>query len=163
MEEGPGCVGLISSGTSSEESAFLDASESGEDVFFLTAEKLVPQDVDSAFDVYDAHVCGAEGVACTAAAVSSPPCTTADSCRAAPAPQPAIFGAPPSATFSGASNLAPVMATPKAKSLTRAQKLSKALKACKKKSKSRRKSCEAQARTKYGLTHKAKKTSRRAK
>ena len=31
-----GCVSLISSGTSSEESVFLDASETGNDVFFLT-------------------------------------------------------------------------------------------------------------------------------
>ncbi len=31
-----GCVSLISSGTSSEESAFFDASVSGDDVFFLT-------------------------------------------------------------------------------------------------------------------------------
>ncbi len=32
-----GCVGLISSGASGEESAFVDASESGGDVFFLTS------------------------------------------------------------------------------------------------------------------------------
>ena len=36
-----GCVSLISSGTSSEESAFLDASENGDDVFFLTTARLV--------------------------------------------------------------------------------------------------------------------------
>ncbi len=41
-----GCIGLISSGTASQESAFLDASESGEDVFFLTAAQLVPADTD---------------------------------------------------------------------------------------------------------------------
>ena len=39
-EEAAGCVGLISSGTSLEESAFLDASESGEDVFFLSSARL---------------------------------------------------------------------------------------------------------------------------
>ncbi len=37
-----GCVGLISSGESTEESAFLDASENGDDVFFLTASQLAP-------------------------------------------------------------------------------------------------------------------------
>ena len=63
--EAAGCVALISSGTSSRESAFLDASglgpggEEGEDVFFLTAAQLTEQDVDSAFDIYDAHICSA--------------------------------------------------------------------------------------------------------
>ena len=52
-----GCIGLISSGTSNRESAFLDASENGDDVFFLTAAQLVPADDDQAFDIYDAHVC----------------------------------------------------------------------------------------------------------
>jgi DNA-binding beta-propeller fold protein YncE len=55
-----GCVSLISSGTSKDESAFLDASESGNDVFFLTAARLSFRDVDSAFDVYDARVGGGE-------------------------------------------------------------------------------------------------------
>jgi hypothetical protein len=105
VSEGAGCVGLISSGTSAKESAFLDASANGKDVFFLTAEKLVPQDIDSAYDIYDAHVCGAEGVPCTQQTVAPPECTTADACRAAPAPEPGVFGAPPSATFSGPGNL----------------------------------------------------------
>jgi len=55
-----GCVNLISSGTSAEESAFLDASESGNDVFFLTASRLSPRDEDKALDVYDARVGGGE-------------------------------------------------------------------------------------------------------
>jgi hypothetical protein len=55
-----GCVSLISSGTSPEESAFLDATESGDDVFFLTASKLAAKDTDSALDVYDAAVGGGE-------------------------------------------------------------------------------------------------------
>jgi hypothetical protein len=101
-----GCVGLISSGTSREESVFLDASESGSDVFFLTAEALVAQDTDTAYDVYDAHVCLAASP-CSSAAVSPPPCTTADACRAAPAPVPEVFGAPASGTFSGPGNLGP--------------------------------------------------------
>jgi hypothetical protein len=103
-----GCVSLISAGTGAGESVFVDASESGDDVFFLTADKLVPQDLDTSYDVYDAHVCGAEGVPCTVAAVPPPPCTNAEACRAAPAPQPSIFGAPPSATFAGQGNSSPV-------------------------------------------------------
>jgi DNA-binding beta-propeller fold protein YncE len=55
-----GCVGLISSGTSAEESAFLDASESGDDVFFITASRLTGRDEDGALDIYDARVGGGE-------------------------------------------------------------------------------------------------------
>ena len=39
-----------------------------------------------------------------------PPCTTADACRSAPAPQPSIFGEPASQTFSGVGNLSPAEA-----------------------------------------------------
>ena len=99
-----GCVGLISSGTSSQESAFFDASENGDDVFFITEARLVGADYDNAYDVYDAHVCGGEGVPCIAEPVSSPPCDSGDSCKAAPSPQPEIFGPAPSATFTGAGN-----------------------------------------------------------
>jgi hypothetical protein len=104
-----GCVGLISSGSAGEESAFLDASQSGGDVFFLTSAPLVPEDKDTAFDVYDAHVCSAL-MPCATAAVAVPACVTAESCRAGlPAP-PGVFGAPSSATFTGAGNApAPVV------------------------------------------------------
>ena len=102
-----GCLSLISSGTSSEESAFLDASEDGGDVFFLTSAPLRPQDVDKGVDVYDAHVCTGEVPCLPEPPETSPPCDTGDSCKAAPTPQPSIFGAPSSQTFSGAGNLAP--------------------------------------------------------
>ena len=103
-----GCVGLISSGRSGQESAFVDASASGGDVFFLTSARLASQDDDNADDVYDAHICGAEGVPCApVAAVPPPPCDTEASCKAAPSPQPEIFGAPASSTFTGAGNLTP--------------------------------------------------------
>lgn len=103
-----GCIGLTSSGIASEESVFLDASESGNDVFFLTAGKLVAGDTDNAYDVYDAHVCGS-GWECPTPAAVTPPCTNTASCRVAPGPQPSVFGAPPSATFSGAGNHASVV------------------------------------------------------
>jgi hypothetical protein len=41
-----GCVSLLTSGTSTRESAFLDASASGDSVFFLTAAPLTAQDRD---------------------------------------------------------------------------------------------------------------------
>jgi len=102
-----GCVGLISSGESDEESAFLDASETGGDVFFLTTSKLAPQDYDKAFDVYDAHECTGASPCAPPSRVAPPECTTADACRAAPSPQPPIYGAPASQTFAGVGNLAP--------------------------------------------------------
>lgn len=161
-ERSEGCVSLISSGASEQESAFLDASENGDDVFFLTAAKLVPQDYDSAYDVYDAHVCSSESP-CVSEPAPTPACMTTDSCREAPAQQPSVFGAPPSATFSGAGNVPPPASKPAAKSLTRAQKLAQALKACrKKKNKRKRATCEKQASKSYGAKASGAKKTRKA-
>ncbi len=102
--EAAGCVALISSGAGSGDSSFVDASASGDDVFFRTQERLVSQDVDDAFDIYDAHVCSAVAP-CPVKVVSPPPCVSSDECKAAPSPQPPIFGAPPSATFVGSGNV----------------------------------------------------------
>ncbi len=111
VRDAGGCVALISSGTSSEESAFLDASEGGGEVFFMTTARLSGEDVDSAFDVYDAHEC--TGAApCPSPPVAVPPCTATESCRGAATPQPEVFGAPSSATFSGAGNVAPQTGPP---------------------------------------------------
>jgi hypothetical protein len=171
-----GCVGLISSGTSSGESAFLDAgvtggrdvegNEGGGDVFFLTASQLAPQDEDRAYDVYDAHECTESSPCVTSTlSASTPPCTTADSCRAASSPQPSIYGAGPSETFAGPGNLAPPgggapnPVKPKPKVLTRAQKLANALKACHRKKGRQRAKCEKTAHKEYGAKAAAKKAS----
>jgi hypothetical protein len=119
-----GCVSLLSSGTAPGESVFFDASESGGDVYFLTAERLLPEDKDTALDLYDAHSCTTASP-CPATAVAEPPCTTADACRPAATPQPASFGPPPSSTFSGPGNLTPpLLSKPKqaARKLTRCKK-----------------------------------------
>jgi hypothetical protein len=147
-----GCVALMSSGRDGGETAFLDAGNEGEDVFFLTAAKLSPKDTDAAYDVYDAHVCTVAADCPAAAGGAPPPCETSDACRAAPSPQPDIFGAPASSTFNGAGNLAPPGAAGvvKAKSLTRSQLLAKALKVCRKDAKRKRVSCERRARKRYG-------------
>jgi hypothetical protein len=113
-----GCVGLISSGESPDESVFLDAdegggegehgkpgTEAGGDVFFMTTAKLAPQDVDDSYDVYDAHECTTASPCLPTRPVTPPECTSADACRAAQSPQPAVFGAPASATFNGVGNL----------------------------------------------------------
>jgi hypothetical protein len=162
-----GCVSLISSGASSQESAFLDASESGDDVFFLTSARLSAIDVDAARDVYDAHVCTSSEPCIAFAAPQPPPCTTEASCKASPTPQPSIFGAPASATFSGNGNLPaplPSPPTPKTPEQIRAEKLAKALRACKaKKNKHKRQACEKTARKKYGPKTKAKAKAKKSK
>jgi hypothetical protein len=155
-----GCVSLISSGASAQESAFMDASESGDDVFFLTSAKLSPLDRDASRDIYDAHVCTTVEPCITFPNVQSPPCTTEASCKAAPSPQPSVFGAPASATFQGLGNpgaAVPAVVKAKAKPLTRAQKLAAALKACKRKPKKQRAGCQAKARKRYGPVKRAKK------
>lgn len=151
FSERSGCVGLISSGTSPEESAFLDASETGDDVFFLTSARLVPRERETGLSLYDAHECTTSSPCFPEAAQATPPCDTEASCKAPPAPQPSIFGVPSSATFSGMGNLTPARAASlvKPKGLTRAQKLAKALRACKKKVR-HVKRCERSARAKYG-------------
>jgi len=140
---------LISSGISSSPSSFLDASADGSNVFFLTSEPLVPEDVDTSYDVYDARVCTASSP-CFASSASQPPCVSADGCRPGVSPQPTGFGPPPTATFSGSGNPAPLVAS-KPKQLTRAQQLAKALAACRAKhSRHRRRLCEAQAHRRFG-------------
>ena len=114
---GQGCVALISSGQGAGDSDFVDASVTGDDVFFTTGQPLVAADVDPAVDMYDAHVCSAGAPCLPASPVASPPCGSTDSCRAAQALQPGVFGVPASATFSGAGNLKTTTVTvkPKAK------------------------------------------------
>jgi hypothetical protein len=125
-----GCVALISSGSSAQESAFLDASagspeegedgapgsKAGGDVFFLTTAKLAPQDLDTAYDIYDAQEC-TSAVPCPSSPAEQPPaCATEASCKAAPAPPPQIFGAPPSVTFNGPGDApSPTVVKPKPK------------------------------------------------
>jgi DNA-binding beta-propeller fold protein YncE len=147
-----GCVGLISSGVAFGQSAFLDASVNGSDVFFLTSEKLVSQDIGSGLDIYDAHECTAESPCVPAPASPSPECVSASACRLAAMAQPSIYGAPSSATFSGAGNVAAPTSkiAIKTKPLTRAQKLTVALKACRKTDHKRRAACQRRARKRYG-------------
>ena len=158
-EEGAGCLGLVSSGTSGEESVFIDAGgmgpggQEGEDVFFLTAAKLSPSDTDTALDVYDAHICST-ALPCPSTAVSVPPaCTNTDSCRAAPSPQPEVFGSPASATFSGPGNQAPpppAAAKPKTAEQLRIEHLNAAIKKChSKRNRHNRAVCEKTARKTY--------------
>jgi hypothetical protein len=160
-----GCVSLISSGSSGKESAFLEATPSGDNVFLITEAQLLPQDTDTAFDIYDARVCTSGSPCLTPPVPAAPGCSTANACRpTAPGVQ-APLGSSGTATFSGSGNIQQPKAEVKGakttvKPLTRAQKLAKALKACKKQhSTKKRKACEAHARKLYGHAAKARKTS----
>jgi hypothetical protein len=134
----------------------------GTNVFFSTADPLVEQDTDTELDLYDARICTAESQCIKQAPPALPPCL-GEACHGTPAGTPLLPNVP-SVTFDGQGNITPVpVAKPKAKALTRAQKLADALKGCRKdKKKSKRVACEKQARSKYGPTKrqaKAKKSS----
>jgi hypothetical protein len=159
-----GCVSLVSSGVAAGESAFVDASGSGGDVFFLTYGRLVTQDTDTSLDVYDAHECTVSAPCPPVIEPGPEECRSATTCRAAPAAQPSIYGAPASATFTGAGNIVPSEAVVKVKSLTRAERLSRALKGCEKdKGERKRTACERSARKRYGPARSSKKTRRTSK
>ncbi len=149
---GAGCVALISSGTSAKESAFLDASASGDDVFILTAGPLVGADRDSNFDVYDARVCGSAPCV-TSSAEAAASCATPEQCKPAPA-FPPVFGPAATSAPSGPGNIqpsSPVLGSVKPKaSPTRAQLRAKALRSCRKLQHRRaRVACERRAKKRY--------------
>jgi hypothetical protein len=144
-----GCIALISSGTGGA-SRFFDASENGDNVFFTTANELVPGDTDQLTDLYDARVDGGFPAGAT------PPACTGTGCQGVPATPP-IFATPSSATFNGVGNFTAGPAAPavKPKAKTNAQKLAGALKACHAKRGKKRRSCEVAARHKYAPAKKA--------
>jgi DNA-binding beta-propeller fold protein YncE len=152
-----GCLSLISSGVASGQAAFLEASRSSGDVFFLSSGASVPGDGELGLNVYDAHECTAGSPCAPAPAALPPECGTAESCRVALSPQPVVFGASGSATFDGTGNLsaaAPVVSRggsgARARGISRAQRLARALKACRKKRGRQRRSCEREARKRLG-------------
>lgn len=86
-----GCVSLISSGTAEEEAGFLDASASGEDVFFLTSSRLSVADEDSELDVYDARVDGVPATLKPSTECLGEACQSAASAPNDPTPASASF------------------------------------------------------------------------
>jgi hypothetical protein len=99
--QAPGCIYLISGNLSNDESYLVDASASGNDVFFATRAQLVPQDRNGNVDLYDARVNGGFPQA-------SPECT-GSGCQAIP-PGPPMFSTPTSVTFDGSGNVPPLPA-----------------------------------------------------
>ncbi|HEX5309667.1 MAG TPA: hypothetical protein VFW38_11370 [Solirubrobacteraceae bacterium] len=150
-----GRISLLSSGSDSAPSFFLGASPDGANVYIGTHAKLVPQDGDSSGDVYDVRMCTT-----ASPCIKPPPVKTGqcegDACQN-PAPQPIDEG-PVSLSFVGAGNFNPAPAvSPKKLKLSRSQELAKALKACRKKPKRKRATCEKNARKRYGTRTKSKK------
>jgi len=117
-----GHVYLISDGRDASAESFrsavqlLGSDASGANVFFSTADRLVPQDTDMALDYYDARICSASDP-CITAGVSQGEGCQGEACRGAGAAAPSVL-APGSASFSGAGNLP----SPAGKAVAKARK-----------------------------------------
>jgi hypothetical protein len=166
-----GCVSLISGGSSDRESAFIEATPDGSNVFFVTEARLLPQDTDTAFDIYDARECTAISPCVPQPPEQQAPCAETKTCRPAEPARPAPAGPAGTATTSGPGNITPQTQKPKqqvearkaSKRLTRAQKLRRALRSCRRHhahAKKKRTACERKARKRYGK-HKSNKHEKR--
>jgi WD40-like Beta Propeller Repeat len=139
-----GGVQLISGPETGGQAVFLDASTSGDDVFFATRERLAPADADELVDVYDARVDGG------LPAPSSPASCQGGACQEPFSAQPS-FALPISAAFTGSGNLPPTPTHPTVK-LTSRQLLHRALARCDRvKSKNKRAVCVRDAKRRYAL------------
>jgi hypothetical protein len=93
-----GCVYLLTGGTGGEGAYLIDASSTGDDVFFTTRAQFVAEDQNENIDVYDAHV----------GAVIPPavPQCTGTGCQGLPSAPP-VFSTPSSVTYNGVGNFEP--------------------------------------------------------
>lgn len=153
-----GCIYLISTGQGSSTAYFGDASPSGDDAYFFTRQQLVGQDIDNNADVYDAKEHGGLAFQNPVSPIS---CESEASCRSGWAP-PVSLESPASTAPANVGNVAPSgVVTTKAtaglgKQTSRAQKLSKALKACRRQRKTAaRRLCVKRAQQRYGSKTKA--------
>jgi hypothetical protein len=131
-------------------------SASGSDIFFSTRTPLVGQDGDELIDYYDARIDGGY------AAPAEGGCAGEGCPSALSASSLGSFGSTPSSVLGAGGNLTAPLGgalafhTALPKSPTRAQKLAKALKACRKRHQRRRRvACERRARKRYGHRVKA--------
>lgn len=95
-----GCLYLVSTGRSDDDSYFLDASVDGGDVFISTRQSLLPGDEDERYDVYDARVGGG-----FPPPPPPPPACAGEACRPAEVAPGSSF--PASAGFIGDGNAGP--------------------------------------------------------
>jgi hypothetical protein len=149
-----GEVSLLSSGTDGASSWFSDASPDGSNVLIVGRTSYLRQDPDSLIDVYDVRVNGG---------FPQPPLSTGgcvgDECQGVPSAAPSFNTA---SGFTGLGNVVhSSTGRAKPKGLTRAQKLKRALRTCKRKRGKARHRCEARARKRY-VAHKASKSTSRA-
>jgi hypothetical protein len=136
-----GCLALISSGRGGYLNVLLGTAEEGRDVFIYTNSQLVPEDDDTAGDIYDAREDGGfagpppRPVECEGDECSTPLAAPVDS-------------TPASLSFSGAGNLAPAASpTPKATKKTTKKKVNTKKKKRKKQAKSKKKHKQARKST----------------
>jgi hypothetical protein len=92
----------------------LGTSATGSDVFFTTADSLLPPDTDTQIDIYDARVCTSGEPCIQPAPPPLPPCL-GEACHGIPAATPSLL-APGSASFDGEGNIA---STAPAKAVTK--------------------------------------------
>ena len=127
----------------------------GENVFFTTADQLVPQDTDTQIDYYDARIGGG-----FPASIVPHECASGDECRG-PGNYPPTGGTPGSAAYMGPGNVAApaTEVAPKEPKMlaSRAAKLKLALRRCRAmRVKVERRKCERAARSRYGVKRKGK-------
>jgi hypothetical protein len=160
-----GCIRLISSPNDAFPSYFLGYSPyylpdgervEGGNVFFGTHAKLVPQQTNSVGNIYDARICDsespciqppvAEAVQCEGGSCQTPPAALND-------PSATLLAPPIPPTPAGTTTPQPK----KVKPLTRAQRLAKALRACRRDHNThKRTACVKRARQHYAPKHKRK-------
>jgi hypothetical protein len=161
-----GCVALLSDGSSDRESAFLEATPDASSVFFLTESHLLPQDTDTAFDIYAARECSESAPCLSPPAGTQAACEETEACRPALPAQQLQGGSYATSVSSAEGNIltapAPTPPSPKAgteakkttkQKLTRAQRLNRALKSCRRHyahARRKREACERLARGRYG-------------
>ena len=93
-----GCLSLISTGKSPQDSEFIDASADGRDVFFTTRESLIEED-PGLIDIYDARIGGGF------APKPTPPACQGEACQPqSPAPADQV---PSSTSYTGPGNQKP--------------------------------------------------------
>ena len=140
-------------------SIYGDASTDGSSVFIASANQLVRGVEGGTVRIYAARVGPPPPET-----LPSPPCTGED-CKPVATPQPEAL-TPGSFSLFGPGNFTPAPAArpvkPKSEAQLRAERLAKALNACRaKRNKHKRRVCESQAKKRYSPTHRAKKSNRR--
>jgi hypothetical protein len=146
-----GCLSLISSGESPSDSEFLDASASGDDVFFVTNASLLPQD-PGLYDVYDARVGGGLPQPMTPAACEGEACQGPFT--------PPVDPTPASSSFNGPGNVKDASAKKKKKSAKKKSRKKKSHKKGKSKKGKSKKGKSKKGKSKQARAHDSRGTGR---